>query len=130
MALYRRFAGAFSLTEETQEFHMGLYLLYMAIIDPRIVTEYTYPELVCASISLSKRVIHSDASWPTYMERLTMLKLADFRKACFAIATVYVDVINREEGMEERFEFLVYKFSKVAQHMGVSEFVPVMRRNK
>ena len=74
MALYWRFASAVGLTTESQEYHMGLYLLYVGVIDPYLVTQHTYVHLACASLYLSLRMVGKakpDNMWPSYLAEIT-----------------------------------------------------------
>ena len=68
MALYRRFASAAGIEEESEEYSLGLYLLFAAIYDGTVVTEHSLLQLVCSSIYLSMRMMRKEKKWPTYLQ--------------------------------------------------------------
>ena len=95
-ALYSRFACAQGFAEDSVAYHLGLYLLFISVIDIKLVTENTYVELACASLYLSMRMVHHQTEWPSYLRDLTQLDVADFYTICRPIAQIFICLFNQE----------------------------------
>lgn len=123
-ALYDRFACAHGLERNSQEFHLGLYLLYIGLFEVHLVTRYTYTQLACASLHLSVRMVQRRLDWPEYLQQVTHLEIEAFRETCQRLATVYVQLVNREERFTAGYDALLKKFSNAVVHKAVANFVP------
>ena len=123
MILYSRFACAAGVKDDSKEFHLGLYLLYLGITDLEIATNATYVQIACASLHLSLRMLKKMNTWPSYLKEISSLTLDDFYATARTIAKVFVNVINQEPEATENHKALLLKF-KLEQHKAVAEYVP------
>ena len=124
VTLYQRFACANNFDPESLEYHLGLYLIYIGIIDLEIVKTYTYTQLACASLHLSQRMIRKDYEWSEYLQKISQLEFENFRDTCHKLAHVYVHLVNKEEAFMSGYDALLTKFSNENLHRSAALFVP------
>ena len=124
VTLYQRFACANSFDPESLEYHLGIYLIYIGIIDVEIVTSNTYTQLACASLHLSQRMIRRDLEWCEYLQKITRLEFDSFKDTCHKLAKAYVHLVNREEAYMAGYDALMTKFSSESLHKSAALFVP------
>jgi hypothetical protein len=86
----------FGLGAEPPQFHLGLYVLYLALFSGKICSRFKRQEIVCASINLSLRLQGSPFTWSTHLTRESggMYK-DDFIECTRELAIIYVNMINR-----------------------------------
>ena len=128
--LYYRFSCAAGMTDDSQGFQLGLYLLYQTLFSTKITTNYTAAKRACSCVSLAKRMLEKDLSWSSYLERITTLRKQDFYECMKEIAQKYSDLLNKVKVWTEdlqiqnsRLPTLVWKFSD-ARHQKVARYNP------